>query len=161
MLNWYRMTSPEGDHPANGLAEVGVSEIKAQTRSLRSQLEERLGNRTEETDPLMFWIPRQAANCVQIQNHGRWSNAGSATMRKDLDTSSGGVWRVSALQTCWSKQCDVRRRPKNFALCLCGTSREIRCRNLSHARRCEKRNEICENDGIACSSQRVLEFCGN
>ena len=32
------MTSPEGDHQANGLAEVGVREIKAQTRILRSQL---------------------------------------------------------------------------------------------------------------------------
>ena len=32
------MTSPEGDHQANGLAEVGVLEIKAQTRILRSQL---------------------------------------------------------------------------------------------------------------------------
>ena len=28
------MTSPEGDHAANGLAEVGVREIKAQTRDL-------------------------------------------------------------------------------------------------------------------------------
>ena len=34
------MTSPEGDHQANGLAEVGVREIKAQTRILRSQLEQ-------------------------------------------------------------------------------------------------------------------------
>ena len=32
------MTSPEGDHQANGLAEVGVREIKARTRILRSQL---------------------------------------------------------------------------------------------------------------------------
>ena len=34
-----QMTSPEGDHAADGLAEVGVREIKAQTRILRSQLE--------------------------------------------------------------------------------------------------------------------------
>ena len=39
------MTSPEGDHAANGLAEVGVREIRFQTRILRSQLEQRLGNR--------------------------------------------------------------------------------------------------------------------
>ena len=39
------MTSPEGDHQANGLAEVGVREIKDQTRILRSQLEQRLGSR--------------------------------------------------------------------------------------------------------------------
>ena len=54
------MTSPEGDRQANGLAEVGVREIKAQT----SQLEQRLGSRIDEKDPLMSWIPRHAANCV-------------------------------------------------------------------------------------------------
>ena len=59
-----QVTSPEGDLNANGLAEVGVCEIKAQTRVLRSQLEERLGNRTFEKDPLMSWIPRHAATCV-------------------------------------------------------------------------------------------------
>ena len=37
-----QMMSPEGDHKANGPAEVGVREIKAQTKILRSQLEERL-----------------------------------------------------------------------------------------------------------------------
>ena len=58
------MTSPEGDHQPNGLAEVGVREIEAQTRILRSQLEQRLGSRINEKDPLMSWIPRHAANCV-------------------------------------------------------------------------------------------------
>ena len=47
-----------------------------------------------------------------------------------------------------------------------GTSREIRCRDLSHARWCEERNENCNNDGntrdgIACSVQRVLELLGS
>ena len=58
-----QMTSPEGDHQANGLAEVGVRETKAQTRILRSQLE-----------PLKSWIPRHAANCVsrcRIMDDGR------------------------------------------------------------------------------------------
>ena len=59
-----QMMSPEGDRAANGLAEVGVREIKAQTRILRSQLDQRLGNRSDEKDPLMSWIPRHAANCV-------------------------------------------------------------------------------------------------
>ena len=58
------MSSPDGDHQANGLAEVGVREIKAQTRILRSQLEQRLGSRIDEKGPLMSWIPRHAANCV-------------------------------------------------------------------------------------------------
>ena len=68
------MTSPEGDHAANGLAEVDVREIKAQTRILRSQLEQRLGNRIDEKDPLMSWIPRHAANCVsryKLMDDGR------------------------------------------------------------------------------------------
>ena len=68
------MTSPEGDHQAGGLAEVGVREIKAQTRILRSQLEQRLGSRIDEKDPLMSWIPRHAANCVsryRIMDDGR------------------------------------------------------------------------------------------
>ena len=69
-----QMTSPEGDHAANGLAEVGVREIKAQTRILRSQLEQRLGSRIDEKDPLMSWIPRHAANCVsryKLMDDGR------------------------------------------------------------------------------------------
>ena len=67
------MTSPEGDHQANGLAEVGVREIKAQTRILRRQLEERWRNRTDEKDPFMSWIPRHAANFVsryRVMNDG-------------------------------------------------------------------------------------------
>ena len=68
------MTSPEGDHQANGLAEVGVRENKAQTRILRSQFEQRLGSRIDEKDPLMSWIPRHAATCVsryRIMHDGR------------------------------------------------------------------------------------------
>ena len=51
-----QMMSPEGDHQANGLVEISVREIKAQTIILRSELEERLGNRTDGKDPLMSWI---------------------------------------------------------------------------------------------------------
>ena len=68
------MTSPEGDHQANGLAEVGIRETKAHTRILKSRLEERLGSRIDEKDPLMSWIPRHAANCVSrytIMDDGR------------------------------------------------------------------------------------------
>ena len=41
-------TSPEGDHAANGLAEVGVREVKSQSRVIRSQLEARLQKRLTE-----------------------------------------------------------------------------------------------------------------
>ena len=70
------MTSPEGDHQANGLAEVGVREIKAQTRILRSQLEQRLGSRIDEKDSFDVVDTTSCSElCVHIQNHGRWSNA--------------------------------------------------------------------------------------
>ena len=39
--------SPEGDHAANGLADVGVREVEAQTRVLKSHLEERLKRQLE------------------------------------------------------------------------------------------------------------------
>ena len=67
-------TSPEGDHQANGLAEVGVREIKGQIRVLRSQLEENLGRRLEADEPLHAWLPRHAANCInryRIGSDGR------------------------------------------------------------------------------------------
>ena len=44
--------SPEGDHAANGLAEVGVREVKAQTRVLKSHLEERLKRQLDWSEPL-------------------------------------------------------------------------------------------------------------
>ena len=55
---------PEGDHAANGLAEVAVREIKAQTRVLKSHLEQRLGRPLEWTEPLATWLVRHAANCL-------------------------------------------------------------------------------------------------
>ena len=69
------MTSTEWDHQANGLAEVGVREIKAQTRILRSQFGATTWQSNDEQDPLMSWIPRHAANCVsRYRIMGRWSN---------------------------------------------------------------------------------------
>ena len=65
---------PEGDHAANGLAEVAVREVKAQVRVLKSHLEERLGRRLEWTEPLASWIVRHAANCLsrcRVQADGR------------------------------------------------------------------------------------------
>ena len=59
-----QMTSPEGEHAASGLVEVGVRAMKARTRILRSQVEQRLGNRIDEKDPLLSWIQLHAANCV-------------------------------------------------------------------------------------------------
>ena len=99
-VEWVLMTSPEGNHQANGFAEVGVREIRAQTRILRSQLEQRLGSRIDEKRSVDVVDTTSCSElCVQLQNHGRWSNARPALMWKHLETSSGGVWRISALQT--------------------------------------------------------------
>ena len=67
-------TSPEGDHAANGLAEVGVREVKAQTRVLKSHLEERLKRQLDWSEPLATWLVRHLANCLsryRIQNDGK------------------------------------------------------------------------------------------
>ena len=93
------MTSPEGDHAANGLAEVGVREIEAQTRILRSQLEQRLGNRIDEKDPLMSWTPRHAANCVsryRLVDDGR-----TPDQQRCGKTWKRPVVELCALQTSW------------------------------------------------------------
>ena len=66
--------SPEGDHAANGLAEVGVREVQAQTRVLKSHLEERLKRQLDWSEPLATWLVRQSANCLsryRIQADGK------------------------------------------------------------------------------------------
>ena len=66
--------SPEGDHAANGLSEVGVREVKAQTRLLKSHLEERLKRQLDCSTPLATWMVRHSANCLsryRIQTDGK------------------------------------------------------------------------------------------
>ena len=58
--------SPEGDHAANGLAEVGVREVKAQTRVLKRQL--------DWSESLATWLVRHSAICLsryRIQTDGK------------------------------------------------------------------------------------------
>ena len=147
------MTSPEGDHQANGLAEVGVREIKAQTRILRSELEQRLGSRTDEKDPLMSWMPRHAANCMsryKIMDDGRTPD----------QRRCGKTWKRPVVE--FGESVHFRPVGENNALrggnqrcCAVSmwTSREIWCCDLPHARWCQERNENCKKntkDGIAC-----------
>ncbi len=56
--------SPEGNHAAIGLAEIGVRVATGQTRAIRSQLESNLGTRLEEDEPVLTWIPRHGVNCI-------------------------------------------------------------------------------------------------
>ena len=122
------MTSPEGDHQANGLAEVGVREIKARTRILKSQLEQRLRSRIDEKDPLMSWIPRHAANCVsryRLMDDGRTPD----------QRRCGKTWKRPVVE--FGESVHFSPVGENNAMrggdqrivarCLCGTSREIWC----------------------------------
>ena len=58
--------SPEGDHAANGLVEVGAREVSrhTQTRVLKSRLEERLKRQLDWSEPLATWLVRHSANCL-------------------------------------------------------------------------------------------------
>ena len=152
------MRSPEGDHAANGLAEVGVREIKAQIRILRSQLEQRLGSRIDEKDPLMSWIPRHAANCVsryRLVDDGRTPD----------QLRCGKTWKRPAVEFGESmhfrpvgeNNCNTRRRPKDAAWCLRGPSREMRCRNLLPARWCETENDNLLYRSSVATEERSAE----
>ena len=70
--------SPEGDHAANGLAEVGVREVKAQIRVLNCHLEQRLKRQVDWSEPLVTWLFRHSANCLsryRIQIDGKTLDA--------------------------------------------------------------------------------------
>ena len=70
----WEQASLEGDHAANGLAEVGVREVKAQTRVLKSHLEERLMRQLDWSEPTATWLVRHSANCLsryRIQADGK------------------------------------------------------------------------------------------
>ena len=84
-------TCPEGDSAANGLAEVAVREVKCQVRAVRSQLEERLGQRLDVKDPLYSWIPRHSANCI---NRYRVLNDGKTSERR----RTGRQWKRQELE---------------------------------------------------------------
>ena len=86
--------SPEGDHAANGLAEVGVREVKAQTRVLKSHLEERRKRQLHWSEPVATWYGSTLSKLlVEVQNSSRWEDARSAAHRKTLETLSCRVWR--------------------------------------------------------------------
>ena len=127
----------------HGLAEVGVRDVTAQTRILRSQL-----------------IPRHAADCVsrdRLMDDGDTPDQRrcGAAMSQDSETPSGGIWQVTACQTSRREQCNVRRKPQDAALCLRVPPREIPCGNLPHARWREAEHENCDNDGAREMGSRV------
>ena len=161
-----QMTSPEGDHAANCLAEVGVREIKAQTTILRSQLEQRLGSRIDEKDPLMSWIPRHASNCVsryRIMDNGRTPD----------QRRCGKTWKRPVVE--FGESVHFRPVGENNAL-RGGDQRLLRgvyvditwdlvlrfssCQMVCNG---ERKSRECwsTRDGIACSVQRASECLGS
>ena len=92
--------SPEGDHAANGLAEVGVREVKAQTRVLKSHLEERLKRQLDWSEPLATWLVRHSANCLsryRIQTDGKTPD--QRRTGKRWRRQAVGIWRESSIPT--------------------------------------------------------------
>ena len=80
--------SPEGDHAANGLAEVGVREVKAQTRVLKSHLEERLKRQLDWSEPLATWLVRHSS---KLQCQGTEFKLMGKRLISDAQESVGGV----------------------------------------------------------------------
>ena len=135
------MTSPEGDH-----AEVGVRAIKAQTRILRSQLEQRFGSRIDEKRSVDVVDTTSCSElCVQIQNHGRTPD----------HRRCGRTWKRPVVE--FGESVHFRPVGENNAL-RGGHQRLLRGVYVGHHERsgaaifltpdgCEERNEKCENDG--------------
>jgi len=61
---------PPGGHQANGLVENAIREVKRQIRVLRSALEEKVGMVLPDEDPMLAWLPRQAADLLNRYKKG-------------------------------------------------------------------------------------------
>ena len=59
-----------GNHQSNGFIENAVREVKRQTRVVRSDLEEKLGFRLDDNDPVLRWLPRYAADVISRYRKG-------------------------------------------------------------------------------------------
>ena len=82
---------PEGDHTANGRVEMAVREVKRQYRTLRISVEQNIGVRVGDGNPLLSWLLRVAA---QVMNKMRIGKDGKTSeMRR-----TGGRWRKSMAQ---------------------------------------------------------------
>ena len=92
--------SIEGDHQANGLAEVGVREVKAQSRVLRSHVEYCYKRRLSRDEPLFAWMVRHAANVI---NRGRIGTDGKTPEQR----RTGKQWRRPSLW--FGEQCFFKR----------------------------------------------------
>ena len=62
--------SPPEDHQANGEIEAMCREIKKGIRCLKIDLERKLGKHLEESDPVLAWMPRHAADLINRYRRG-------------------------------------------------------------------------------------------
>lgn len=97
-------SSPEGDHQQNGLAEVGVREVKGQARVLKSELEFNYKRRLDVDEPLLAWIVRHGANAI---NRGRIGQDGPST---GASASAGTSAPSSSASSASSSQRAAMRR---------------------------------------------------
>ena len=104
---------PEGDHMANGRAEMAVREVKRQCGTLRISAEQNTNVRIEDDSPLLSWLPRFAA---QVMNNMRIGKDGKTSeMRRTGDgvetlgvDSRTRVKRLGAKDKARRKKCKVR-----------------------------------------------------
>ena len=82
--------SPVGDHQANGLIENAIREVKRQIRVLSFVLEEKIGRVLSDEDPVLSWLPRQAADLLCRYKKG-------ADGRTPEARRSGKQWRKPAI----------------------------------------------------------------
>ena len=63
--------APEYEHQANGLAEVGVREVKAQARSLRSAVDELHNTTITPQHVILLWLVSYGATMINRCRIGR------------------------------------------------------------------------------------------
>ncbi|CAK0904033.1 unnamed protein product, partial [Prorocentrum cordatum] len=84
-------SAPVGDHQANGSIEVGVREVKRQMRATRLALEQKLGHKLNESDPMLSWIAGFAADT--IAKHRRGSDG-----KTPYERETGRKWKKPSIQ---------------------------------------------------------------
>ena len=67
-------TAPTADKNANGAAERAVQAAEGQARTLKLELERRIGGRIPAQHPIVAWLVRHAADVVtkyEVKDHGK------------------------------------------------------------------------------------------
>ena len=82
---------PEGDHMANGLAEMAVRKVKRQCRTLRISAEQNTSVHIADESPLLSWLPRFAAQVINKMRIGK--DGKTSEMRR-----TGRRWRKPMAQ---------------------------------------------------------------